>query len=220
MNRNGINAGIPATALGIVLSCAAAGASAADVGIGVHGGTLGAGAGLDIGLSDNVGARIGFNRFSTGEDWTEGDLEYDADLELDSVHALLDWHPFGGVFRITGGLLANDNRIEGGANVETGDQVGNATAVNDGRIGAEVSFDDSAPYLGIGWSSRPADRGFSFSLDVGVMGQGSPDVALTEEENVIGVNQDDLDQEAREVEDDLSGYDTYPVVQLGMLYRF
>ncbi len=220
MNHNGINTGVPAAALGIALGCAAPGASAADVGIELHGGTLGAGAGLDIGLGDNVRARVGFNRYSTGEEWTEGDLDYDADLELDSVHALLDWHPFGGVFRVTGGLLSNDNRIKGGANVEQFDQVGDGTAVNDGRIGAEVSFDDTAPYLGIGWSSRPANRGFSFSLDVGVMGQGSPDVALTEEEPIAGVTQDDLDQEAREVEDDLSGYDTYPVLQLGMLYRF
>lgn len=220
MKRNGINTTVPATVLGAVCVIAAPGASAAGVGIELHGGTLGAGAGLDIGLSDNVGARVGFNRFSTDEDWTEGDLDYDADLELDSVHALLDWHPFGGVFRVTGGLLANDNRLEGGANVETGDQVGNATAANDGRIGAEISFDDSAPYLGIGWSSRPANRGFSFSLDIGVMGQGSPDVELTEEGNIIGVNQDDLDREARDVEDDLSEYDTYPVLQLGMLYRF
>lgn len=209
-----------ATAIGIVLACAAPGVSAADIGIQVHGGTLGAGASLEIGLGDNIGARIGFNRFSTEEEWTEGDLDYDADLELDSVHALLDWHPFSGVFRVTGGLLANDNRIDGGANVEAGDQVGDAVAANDGRIGAEVSFADTAPYLGIGWSSRPANRGFSFSLDVGVMGQGAPEVALTEEENVIGVNQDDLDREARTVEDDLSEYDMYPVLQLGMLYRF
>ncbi len=220
MNHNGIKAGVPAAALGIALACAAPGASAAGVGIELHGGTLGAGAGLDIGLGDNVGARVGFNRFSTGEDWTEGDLNYDADLELDSVHALLDWHPFGGVFRITGGLLSNDNRLEGGANVEIGDDVGGKPAGSSGRIGAEVSFDDSAPYLGLGWSSRPANRGFSFSLDVGVMGQGSPNVALTEEEDITGVNQDDLDREAREVEGELSGYDTYPVVQLGMLYRF
>lgn len=215
-----MNKVFPTAIIGVALTCAAPAAEAVGIGVEVHGGTLGGGAGLDIGLSDNVGARVGFNRFSTGEDWTEGDLDYDADLELDSVHALLDWHPFGGVFRITGGLLANDNRIEGGANVEAGDQVGDGTAFNDGRIGAEISFDDSAPYLGIGWSSRPANRGLSFSLDLGVMAQGSPDVALTEEEDILGVDQDDLDREAREVEDDLSGYDTYPVLQLGMLYRF
>lgn len=219
MKHNGINAGVPAAVLGIVLACTAPGVSAADVGIELHGGTLGAGAGLDIGLSDNVGARIGFNRFSTDEDWTEGDLDYDGDLELDSVHALLDWHPFGGVFRVTGGVLANDNRIEGSANVESGDDVGGQQS-GSGRIGAEVSFDDTAPYLGIGWSSRPANRGLSFSLDVGVMGQGSPEVALTKEEGLNNVDQEDLDREAREVEDDLSEYDTYPVLQLGMLYRF
>lgn len=220
MNQNRTDKVFPAAVCGVLLACAAPGAAANGVGIELHGGTLGAGAGLDIGLGDNVGARVGFNRFSTGEDWTEGDLDYDADLELDSVHALLDWHPFGGVFRVTGGLLANDNRIEGGANVENNDRVGGSDAESDGRIGAKVSFDDTAPYLGIGWSSRPANRGLSFSLDVGVMGQGSPDVALTEEEDITGIDQDDLDQEAREVEDDLSGYDTYPVVQVGMLYRF
>ncbi|MEF8833384.1 MAG: hypothetical protein V5A42_00840 [Halofilum sp. (in: g-proteobacteria)] len=220
MQRGRTNAGLSAAVLGTMLACTAPGVAAADLGIELHGGTLGAGAGLDIALADNVGARIGFNRFSTGEEWTEGDLDYDADLELESVHALLDWHPFGGVFRVTGGLLANDNRLEGGAEVDSGDQVGDGTAVNSGRLGAEVSFDDSAPYLGVGWSSRPANRGLSFSLDLGVMAQGSPEVELTEEEDIIGVNQDDLDREAREVEDDLSGYDTYPVLQLGVLYRF
>ncbi len=219
MNHKRINAGVPAMAFGILLACAAPGAAAADFGIEVHGGTLGAGAGLDIGLSDNVGARVGFNRFSISDDFTEGDLDYDADLELDSIHALLDWHPFGGVFRVTGGLLSNDNRVEGGANFESGDEIGGETVNDSGRIGADISFDDTSPYLGIGWSSRPANRGLSFSLDVGVLAQGSPEVELSGGET-SGVGQDALDREAREVEDDLSGYDTYPVLQLGMLYRF
>jgi hypothetical protein len=199
---------------------AAPDAQAGNVSLNAHGGSLGAGLGAGYAFDDHWAARVGFNRYSSGSyEWSEGDLDYDAELDLDTVHALLDWHPFGGDFRVTGGAMANDNRVDGGADVERGDQIGNARAVNDGRIGAEVDFRSTAPYAGIGWGSR-AGAGLSFNFDLGVMFQGEPDFELREEENVVGVSESDLEEEERKLEDEYESYDLYPVVQLGLIYRF
>ena len=193
--------------------------SAAEVGLGLHGGTLGLGLDLDFDMTRHVGVRAGFNRFNNSEEWEEDDLDYEADVDFESVYGLLDWHPFGGTFRFTAGAMGTDHIISGAADVETGDEVGDGTAQEDGRLEAEVAFDDVAPYLGVGWDWRFDSTNLALGLDVGVLSQGDPDVELRETDDV-GVNQQDLDEAEREIEAEWSDFDTYPVIQVGLTYRF
>lgn len=204
----------------LLLATTATPASAADMGISGHVGTLGAGLDLAYGVSDNLVGRVGFNKLTISEDFTEEDIDYSADLELESVHALADWHVFGGGFRVTGGVVFNGNAFSGDATVESGDQVGDATATSDGRLALDVEYDDVAPYVGIGWGNRV--RGWSkvsFSIDAGVMAQGSADVNITND-GVSGVTESDIEEEEREVEDELENFELYPVISASIVYRF
>ena len=194
-------------------------AQAVDVGIDAHGGTLGLGLGIDARLSRHTGLRVGFNRFSTSGDWEEDDLDYEARIDFESFHGLLDWHPFGGRFRLTGGVMAADHRIKAAADVESGDEVGDGAATRDGRLEAEVEFDDLAPYVGAGWDWRFDRSNIELTLDLGLLAQGNPDVELREIRDT-GAAGSDLDEEEREIEDEWSDYDAYPVIQFGVLYRF
>jgi len=218
MRRVGLNAVI---ALGLALLMLAPGrASAADVGISVHGGTLGAGLDLAYGFNPYLTGRVGFNSLTLDEDFTEEGLEYSADLELESVHALADWHVFGGGFRLTGGVIANNNAFDGRADVDPGDEIGDATATGSGRLALDVEYDELAPYLGIGWGNRA--RGWSpvsFAVDFGLMLQGAPDVNITESGST-GVSRSDLDKEEREVEDELEEFEVYPVLSAAVVFRF
>lgn len=204
----------------LMLAAAAPPAGAADMGISGHVGTLGAGFDLAYGVSDNLVTRIGVNKLTVSDDFTEDDIEYSADLELESVHALADWHAFGGGFRVTGGVVFNNNGFSGKGEVEAGDEIGGFTAPSDGELNLDVSYDDAAPYLGIGWGNRV--RGWSklaFSVDVGVMAQRGVEVTL-DDNGTTGADQDDLDAEAQKVEDELDKYDIYPVISASLVYRF
>ncbi|GEM_PF-4884800 len=54
-----------------------------------HFGILGLGLGIDARVSPYTGFRFGFNRFKTGSDWEEDDLEYEAGIDFYSVHGRL-----------------------------------------------------------------------------------------------------------------------------------
>lgn len=210
-----------AVAIGLAMLALAPGrASAADVGISAHGGTLGVGLDLAYGFNRYWTGRIGFNSLTLEEDFTEENIEYSTDLELESVHALADWHVFGGGFRLTGGAILNNNAFDGSANIEAGDEIGDATASSSGRLALDVEYDEVAPYLGIGWGNRA--RGWSsvsFSVDAGLMLQGAPDVNITDN-GTTGVNQGDLDREEQEVEDELENFEIYPVLSAAVVFRF
>lgn len=195
-------------------------ASAADLGISAHGGTLGAGLDLAYGFNRNLTGRVGFNTLTLEEDFSEEDIEYSADLELESVHALADWHVFGGGFRLTGGIIFNGNAFDGSADIDQGDEIGDTPATGNGRLALDVEYDEVAPYLGIGWGNRA--RGWSsvsFSVDAGLMFQGAPDVNVTESGST-GASQQDLNREEREIEDELENFEVYPVLSVAVVFRF
>ncbi|MFW5969989.1 MAG: hypothetical protein ACOCP9_05070 [Halofilum sp. (in: g-proteobacteria)] len=209
-----------------ILIVAAAGAlavptaHASRTGVDLHFGTLGLGLGLDTRISPHTGVRFGFNRFTTSSDWEEDDLDYEAGIDFDSLHGLLDWHPFGGRFRFTGGVMATDHQIEAAAEVEAGDEIGDGEATEDGgRLEAEVEFREWAPYLGTGWDWRFDRSNLEMTLDLGVLVRGNPDVSLRETSDT-GASQQDINEAEDDIENEWSDFNTYPVVQFGLLYRF
>lgn len=197
--------GRTAIALGALLTATATTPAAADIGLGARAGTLGLGVDLSYGFTPLFNVRVGLNRFNLGFDFDTDDGDYDADLELDSIHALLDFHPWGGGFRVTGGLLSNDNRIDADGTVSGQD------------VSATIDFDSTAPYAGIGWGN--ATRGLlpiSWSIDLGIVAQGSPKVDLRS--STLPPPQ--VQQEEDDLEDELSSFDTYPVISAGVIFRF
>lgn len=203
----------------IVGALAVPAAHAGRTGVDFHLGTLGLGLGIDAQISPHTGMRFGFNRFKTSSDWEEDDLDYEAGIDFDSLHGLLDWHPFGGRFRLTGGVMATDHRIEAAADVEDGDEIGDGEAQQDGRLEAAVEFDELAPYIGTGWDWRFDRSNLEMTLDLGVLARGNPDVELRETSDT-GASQQDLNEAEDEIEDEWSDFNIYPVVQFGLLYRF
>lgn len=192
---------------------------AGRTGVDFHFGTLGLGLGIDAKVSPYTGFRFGFNRFKTSSDWEEDDLEYEAGIDFDSVHGLLDWHPFGGKFRLTGGVMATDHRIDAAAEVEAGDEIGDGRATRRGRLEAEVRFEEWTPYIGSGWDWRFDRSDLEMTLDLGVLARGNPDVKLRETSDT-GASEQDLNEAENEIEDEWSDFNIYPVVQFGLLYRF
>jgi hypothetical protein len=213
---------------GALLFLAAGTAAWADVGVLLKAGTLGAGLDVSKGIGDSLGLRLQANAFSFDEDITESDVDYSADLKLQSAGLLLDWHPFSGVFRVSLGAYWNGNEASATGRPTGGTYEINGVTYNAADIGSlngQIDFESVAPYFGIGFGSAPkAGRGMTFSFDLGVLYQGEPNVGLTVVcgPSVPDCNQLQSDVAAEQVslQDDLKDYKFHPVVSFGIGYRF
>ncbi|MDH3231201.1 MAG: hypothetical protein OEN55_15535 [Alphaproteobacteria bacterium] len=152
-----------------------------------------------------------------------GGIDYDIDAKMRSVGLLADFHPLGlspigGGFVLTGGLYYNQNEFDFIADAPAGTDIGGATLPTSARVIANMSFDRKyAPYVGLGYDGTfQGVLPVSFFATAGVLFQGSPSVALT----APGIPQGNLDAEARQIEDDASNYEYYPVVAVGLTISF
>lgn len=208
--------------LAVVASVLSMPVLAEGLGFGVKGGTLGAGVELTAGLTSTLNGRLGYNTLTLDRSGTESDIDYDIDLELSTISALLDWHPGGGGFRATVGVVKNGNKLdmtgEPNGTYDIGDDT--YTAGDIGTLSGLVDFKDLAPYVGIGWGNAvEKNQNLTFSFDLGVIYQGSPQVDLSTTTSVAGLAED-LAAEEEQLQDDLDGYQLYPVISLGLAFTF
>jgi len=187
-------------------------------GAGVKAGTLGAGVELTYAISPRFTMGVGINKFSSSTTDTTDGIDYDVDLNLQTVAVLANFHPFAGSFRITAGAMINSNELEMTADCSPTCEIGGTdypeAAVGD--LKATVDFNKFAPYAGIGFG-HSASSGLGFTLDVGVLMQGEPQVDIS-----AGplVSQADIAQEEANAEDDIKGFTMYPVISAGINFRF
>lgn len=196
------------------------------LGAGVHFGTLGAGAELSFSIFENTRLRAGFNYFDFSLDGESNDVDYDFDTQLRSFSLLLDYHPFGGAFFLSGGAYINNNEIGVAGTFDSGEVPSALSALTDtATVMADVEFNSFSPYVGIGWRSNNGMSGWDVAINVGVMFQGTPDVANLRVEAPVDINslsvvQDYLAKEEKEIEDDLSWFEYYPVASIQLVYNF
>lgn len=196
----------------------------ADIGINPRLGTLGYGIELSAGVNDKLSVGLGFNNVSrTRQDNTDG-VDYQFDLRLRSAELLANYHPMGGAFRLRAGVLLNRNEFEltgkpGGTGTYDFNGV-TYTAAQVGSLTGKLSFNKTSPYLGLGWGNRP-NGSWGVTFDLGAVYQGKPKLGL----EATGAAADptlaaDLEAERQQAEDDLSSFKWWPVIQLGMYFRF
>jgi hypothetical protein len=186
-------------------------------------GTLGIGIGGEYRLNESFGLGLGANYFKYDFDFTADDIDYDAELTLASATVLAHYYPGKGRFRLTGGLAFNGNEIDakskGTSTFEIGDTT--YTAAQVGTIDGKIDFRTVAPYLGLGWGPSPEKR-WGFTFDVGILFQGSPEVELAASGPISNdpAFLADLAEEEEKVQEELDGFQYYPIVALGIYYRF
>lgn len=213
----------------LLLICLAASSGFADLGdfaLGVKASTLGAGLEGTAGLLPRLNLRAGANAFSFDFDANTSDIDYDLEVDLLSFPVVLDWHPFkDSAFRITGGILINRNEANADASSQSSYTIGDNeyTAAALGSLTGKVDFNKVAPYVGIGWGNAVGkNKRWSFSCDFGVVFQGEANIDLTASGPIASdpTFQANLAREKQELEDELDDYKYYPVVSLGITYKF
>ncbi len=224
MNKMLLKSTLVSAALLLGLSPASL-AGTGDVALGIKAGTTGLGGEVTIGILPHLNARTGYNAFSYDGSATKDDNEYSYNLKLGNLPLLVDWYPLPGGFRISGGLMINNNKIDATAKPSGSYKIGDTTypAAAIGNLTGKIDFNSSAPYLGIGFGNA-VGRGIplSLSLDLGVMFQGTPKVSLAASGPIASdpTFQANLAKEENNIKDTTDNIKYYPVIALGMAYRF
>ncbi|MFC4252376.1 MAG: hypothetical protein ACPHN2_06590 [Sinimarinibacterium flocculans] len=212
-------------------------------GIGLRLGTGGLGIDYTYGINRYVDVRAGYYFGSIDTTAEEDDIEYDAELEFSALSAMVDIKPFKGGFRISAGIHAPPELAlyaDGMDEYEVGDRRYTGDLVLDGK----ADLGSAAPYLGLGWGGTTNDRGLGVSFDIGVIFAKSPDVSLDvtgracdstaapcDPDGASGFDvsgsdpraqqfQADKEQEVRNLEEDAKDFDLWPVLMIGLHYRF
>ena len=214
--------GIAAAAL-IVGSSQAHAQRQDSLAVGVQGSTAGFGPEIAYSVSPSLTVR-GVGNFLDYDYDTEVDgIDYDLNLDFASVGGFLDYHPLRNGFHFSLGALYNDNTAGLDATANQGANIGGFAVPPGQSVGlrGDLSVDEFAPYLGVGWDSTFTSRSnWSFTVRAGVLYQGQPDVSLRQTAGPTTLDPADLAAEAEQIEDDLTFLEFYPVVSVGLNYRF
>lgn len=204
----------------------------ADIGLGITGGTTGIGISLTVPLYDDyLNLRGTYNKASLETDLEEDDVDYTVTVDLANYGLLIDWHPFGGSIRLTAGMMASRNEIDGTATPTTATEIGDVEFEPEdiGTIFLHTRYGNSIPgYVGFGWgNSVSKDERLTFSLDIGLMFTGEMEVELRADSplgNSVPAIQAqlllELEKEEANIEEDLSDITVWPVFNLGVAFRF
>ena len=175
---------------------------------------------------------------------TEDYVTYGGNLQLASGGLSLDWYPFNGSFRLTGGVIAyNGNEITGSATLNPNQSFTlNGTTYTSSATdplhatGTLYLGAKAAPTFSFGWGNivpRKINKHFSVPVEIGFAYVGYPHVDL----GFVGVAcnefgtacqdvssnptfQQDLAAQKNKYRDDLSALRFYPLLSIGFGYRF
>ncbi len=160
---------------------------------------------------------------SRSKSTTEEGIRYDGRYKLQRLAVLGDWFPFGGSFRLTGGLSSNQYKVTLDATGENGSlTIGDRTYTTTAADGlkVEVKFPSVTPYLGIGWGHQSAS-GWRFGADIGALvGRAKVNAtvrgALASEPDI----QANLDKELAELRDGVGKVRAIPQLSVAIGYSF
>ncbi len=150
-------------------------------------------------------------------------------LKASRAGAFADWFPFGGGFRLVGGVTANDIKanLNGVGSATT--KINGVTVDTTGKIlNVELAYPSTTPYLGIGYGHQAStDKGFGFYADLGVMfgtfkTNVNQNLTTTPTLNANGnqVTQADIDAQTKSMRDSVSSLSVLPSVSIGLTYRY
>ena len=194
-----------------------------DLGLGVRAGTLGLGLEASSQPLPYLDVRLGGHTYDYDDDGSQAGIPYDATLALENFYATGNFHFPVSPMRVTAGIYSNGNEFQmlndDAADLEIGGTTFPGAGI--GTLTSVTSFASTSPYLGIGFDFSLAGK-VGMNLDFGVLWQGEPDVTLTAD-GLLAQDpgfQAALEAERLELEDEMSDFKAWPVVSLGVFYRF
>ncbi|MGH8100645.1 MAG: hypothetical protein ACREIW_05060 [Chthoniobacterales bacterium] len=197
----------------------------ADVSVDLTLGTLGIG--LQVGklLTPHIGGRVAAHYFSLNKNTTQSDVEYAADIKLQSFSALVDFFPSArGAFHLTGGLLSNQSSVDAVGDCTNGDvKLNNRsyTCAQVGTLTGKLEFPSAAPYVGLGFGTPAKGSKFHFVFDLGGA-FGTPTLTLNASNSGSNAQlASDVAAQRDKTQHDINKFTkVYPMIEFGLGVRF
>jgi hypothetical protein len=213
------------------------------VGVGVKASTLGVGGEIAVRVTRRSNVRAGFNMISYNRGFNKDGIAYAGQLSFKTFEAHYDIFPFAKSFHVSPGVLVYaGNPITATASVP-GNQMfslGGMTyysgPINPITGGGKIDFNRAAPTITIGAGNlvpRNRSKHFSVPFEVGVALQGSPKATLVLAGNACdspGMNcvsaatnsgiQSNILSEQTKINSSMSFFKAYPIISVGVGYRF
>jgi len=196
--------------------------------IGIEAGTVGYGPVATYTFSKRLTATVGYTMLDYNDTYEDSDASYDGTLEMSNFQAALSWHPFSGTFFLTAGAFVGDSKFDG-KGVPNANSTFNIdgviyTAAQVGTITAQAPvIDGTVPFVGLGWTKVATKTGVGFFFKAGVLFIDAPVVVISSRGGTLSNDptfQKRLANEAAVVNEDLKDFTLYPVLQIGLIYRF
>ena len=219
--------------LSLTVAALAAGSAAAQTSgrfaVGAQVGTTGVCAEGQLQATPFITLRAGGDVFGYDENFDTGDIAYEGSADFNTISAFVDLHPFQNGFFVSAGGFAGDRTVEvvGRPNrdVVIAGQV--FPPARFGRLVGEADFGGGAPFVGLGYNNTFTKAGrFGFKALAGAAFGSEPTVELRREGGealppAIQAQFDaDREREERELEQEIEDFKTFPVLQVGLTYRF
>jgi hypothetical protein len=198
-------------ALSAAVICGTASAQTAYGQVGTTGFTLG----YAEHLNNYVNVRADASFFNYSRDIKAGGVDYKGKLKFSNVGVYADYFPVG-QFRLTGGLLIGDDKVTAHGTSSGGNDIPEGE-----WAAAQLKTKKVRPYLGLGWGlGKQAGKGLSFTADVGVA-YGKFKTNYSVSEGLADYWGDDrVAQERHDLDSKVNDLKWYPVVRLGLSYKF
>jgi len=146
------------------------------ISVGVSASTAGFGITLERPLLFNLSVRLTTGALSTTVGQTYDANPWTQTFHESNVLVAADWHPYGGRWRLSGGVLFGSDRIDRTARPNGGVYAlnGNTYPSAGSSISSNVSYARPAPYVGFG-AGTGIVKGFTIAFDAGlIVRNGSP----------------------------------------------
>ncbi len=195
--------------------------------------TLGLGLDYVYTLNEYTDIRLNVNGWSRETILDKTDVLYDAKLKLQNFGAIYDYYPGASVFRISAGVYYIGNSFDIVANPISDASYtfnGNHYSVADiGNVSGGIDFQRLSPYIGFGGGSSPNGdgifgTGIALSFDIGAL-YTNYDANLVSnncslEQIDCSLLERDVEIERVKLEGELNSLKWYPVISLGLSFKF
>lgn len=195
---------------------------AVTLGGGSPGGTIEA----QYAVTQHFQIRGGYNYLQFGGDFAADDNDYTGDLDFSGGGLFADYHPFGNSFFVTGGAYIGNKAVELEIRPNENLVINGVTygPAEYGTVIGEASFQDVAPFIGLGWDTTfTSDGPIGFQILAGAAYFGSGDVSLLARGGTLSndpIIVDEVAKQSDELQSDIEDYKYYPIIQAGISYRF
>jgi hypothetical protein len=206
------------------------GAHASTPGIALGPAVTSAGPGLQLWLSlipDRLNLSTGFSTLGLTTTVKIDRANYNTKINLGAIPLVLAFYPFANWFNLQAGVVFDNTRaslvtaLPDGRTYSVSGQ--SYTSAELGTLSGRTHFNPVAPYVGIGFGQPFRGGRLTFTGSVGVMFEGAPNVTLTASNPMVlqipGVAAE-IARQQQEINNKARIGEYYPLVSLGMIYRF